>query len=159
MKTLDEVIKAWEFCPQNPETCQGCPYQYDSARTEDCYKDDALYYLKKYRDNFEARNDQVTRYQKAAKDCEEILTDYVALKQYWSEQQENPPLTWDELKTMEGKPVWVVFTTAGKWRYDYGEWIIITYIDDYELIDNDDYGFYPQKSYGTEWQAYRKERG
>lgn len=46
MKTLDEVIKAMdhvEFC------CTNCKLQYDCEETE-CFLEDALFYLKEYRD-------------------------------------------------------------------------------------------------------------
>lgn len=142
MLTLDEVIALME----------------DERRCDaPMYKDDALHYLKKYRDNFDARNDQVERYQKAAKECEEILTDYVALKQYWAEQQSNEPLTWSELKQMEEKPVWIEFLNDDPWSNSWwvvgevrkDDIIIAQYLDEAELCEDD---------LGEFWQAYRKER-
>ena len=139
MRTLDEVIKAYE-------------YTYENDPIAWTYGVDALHYLKKYRDNLEARNDQVERYQKAAKDCEEILTDYVALKQYWAEQQENPSLTWDELRQMEGKPVWVVADGKERWR-------IIREVSSEHLILESGLPLHRcWLNHPDGWQAYRKER-
>ena len=68
-------------------------------------------------------------------------------------EDDNPPLSWQDLKQMEGKPVWV----EGSWE------IIDSCTEDYFSTDsgamyfrrNDEcYG-----DYGTDWQAYRKERG
>ena len=49
MKTLDEVIKAFEWCIRDDlEDCTGCPY--DTGEELDCHERniDALYYLKEY---------------------------------------------------------------------------------------------------------------
>jgi hypothetical protein len=141
MLTLDEVIALME----------------DERRCDvPMYKDDALHYLKKYRDNYEARNDQIERYQKAAKECEEILTDYVALKQYWAEQQANPALSWDELAQMvaNGKPVWIEMNHFGV------HWYFIDMVTEDIAIF---IGIYKENvqlyrsEYGKTWNAYRKE--
>ena len=60
----------------------------------------------------------------------------------------NEPLTWDELKGMEGKPVWIAD--------DYRHWEIIQGVYD----DNVSFGEFSEdrNTFGTEWQAYRKER-
>ena len=85
MRTLDEVIKAVEEdleCANvsYPETF----YDYDNHK-------DALYYLKEYRE---------TKKHLACLDAAEIRGDDTQVVN-------NPPLTWDELRQMEGKPVWV----------------------------------------------------
>ena len=147
MKTLDEVIETLERI-----------FGYISDST----KNDALHYLKEYKIKRE-------RIMAKAQDCEdaekrlqneiavykEILTDYVALKQYWAEQQENPPLTWDELRAMEGKPVWVEALL-------YKQWAVIAYIGE-EYIKFEGANLYAPECriYMGEdngWQAYRKER-
>ena len=73
------------------------------------------------------------------------------------------PLTWDELKTMEGKPVWVE-ADDGKYK----GWVIVGKF--YSLLEKEDldahvdlYYFgrsmeYSKEMYGYYWQAYRKER-
>ena len=132
MKTLDEVIEAMERCSiPHYFDCKGCPYEDDDAEVgcrSDDKEHDALQYLKTYKDDKDA------------------LT---ALRAYRKEQQANPPLTWDELRMMEGKPVWVEPCK---------EWMLITEIET-ELhiwllsLDGMDYDMSLH-----EWQAYRKER-
>jgi len=64
MKTLDEVIKAMdhvEFC------CTNCKLQFDCDEVE-CYLEDALYYLKAYRDDRD---------------------DLTALRAYWAEMHKD----------------------------------------------------------------------
>ena len=49
MKTLDEVIKAMNWCTDLDQSgCNACPYA-DSDQII-CFKDDALYYLKNYKE-------------------------------------------------------------------------------------------------------------
>ena len=98
-------------------------------------RSDALHYLKEYRTT-------QTAYIKAIADLED-----------------NPPLTWDELKQMKGKPVWVDFPWSPG-----GEWMLV-----YEIIDDEianlhrangrRYHHAERKTMGELWQAYRKERG
>ena len=144
MKTLDEVIDALEICghDESPK----CPY-FDTVHWCCCedhmrsiypLKKDALHYLKEYRDL------------KATMD--------------WHEEMEriryrlmNPPLTWDELKQMEGKPVWVEQCNG-----DTKGWLLIlrTNYDVITCTTKHGNSFYLYKSsYGEKWQAYRKERG
>lgn len=168
MKTLDEVIKAFEICIgyycSNAEH-DVCPYLGESDMG--CMKEpekDALHYLKEYKIKRE-------RIMAKAQDCEdaekrlqdeiavykEILTDYVALKQYWAEQQANEPLTWSELKQMKSKPVWIELLDKGHWKGwdvicgfyedDFGDAMCTARLDDYYLTDH-----------GKTWNAYRKER-
>ena len=80
-------------------------------------------------------------------------------KSEWDELY-NQPLTWQELKTMEGKPVWVV---EGQYPHS---WCIVRevqkYMDGTEEIVLDGLnckiGIGRKEEYGTGWQAYRKER-
>ena len=81
------------------------------------------------------------------------------LKWFWArdsmsrklDREDNEPLTWDELRTMEGKPVWVEPVR---------EWMLITETEIDEgaervwLLSQDgmDYDLYQH-----DWQAYRKE--
>ena len=74
-------------------------------------------------------------------------------------EAKNDPLTWDELKTMEGKPVWV--EGAGY----VGSWYIVECFDDnggteYVLLCGNQYWKSDMKDEedGVSWQAYRKER-
>lgn len=99
MKTLDEVIKAYEYCiDNNYRDCRGCPYGCEDGESG-CHdaeeKKDALHYLKEY---------------------QKIEDEYDELKEWWAEEHaENVPLTWDELKQMQWEPVWWVHGEAGEW--------------------------------------------
>ena len=75
---------------------------------------------------------------------------------------DNPALTWDELKGMEGKPVWVetfnrkdgrwvIFLRTRKWCVDPCEVAI------FSNMSRGGSTFY-RDNYGKTWQAYRKER-
>lgn len=72
MKTLDEVIKAFE-------------YTYENDPIAWTYGVDALHYLKEY----QKQRDQI-----------DALPDYYDLVNFWTKSQANPELTWDELKNM-----------------------------------------------------------
>ena len=134
MKTLDEVI---ELC----EKALWCAYlpQDDTTTTAGL----ALHYLKEYRE----KHDDILRMEEALGYCE--ISD-------------NPPLTWDELKQMEGKPVWVeVYDPIDEksgWHTAY--WTLIEFINgDYICLrDNGGEQQIYQKQSKT-WQAYRKGRG
>lgn len=136
MKIFDEVTKALSICGRHPD-CKGCPYENVSYPTE------------------------------IGNTCKDIMH-YDAL--YYMQdridecQEANPPLTWDELKTMEGKPVWVeVLDDTGdhyKWRGD-GWYIVKDFSQGYyggycHLEPN--YRTWTEKTYSDLWQAYRKER-
>lgn len=133
MKTLDEVIKGMEHCHE--DNCMECPYQFEPKDFDcitQCQYTDALHYLKEYR-----KLDSL---------------DAVAFS-----EDDNPPLTWDELKQMAGKPVWVEYGTFS----DSG-WAFISEISEKGSIEF----LLPwglrlvmhEGAIGKTWQAYRKER-
>lgn len=131
MKTLDEVIEAMERCGKpHYFDCNGCPYEDDDAEVgcrSDDRDEDALHYLKEYK---------------------ELTAELVEL---------NEPLSWETLKQMFRKPVWIE-TTAKK------GWNIIVSIDsaDMQVIHTSHRGpklsGFSKASLGKTWQAYRKER-
>lgn len=98
-------------------------------------------------------------------ECEVKSVALAYLKEYQSTKDEdNPVLTWEQLKTMEGKPVWIELLNHDIWEYPShrvdSEWwvigevrkddiILATYLDEMELFEDD---------LGVIWQAYRKER-
>ena len=132
MKTLDEVITANECCDHGePDSrCEDCPYNGVGACCAE-RESDALQWLKGYRAHIEL--------DKLRDKCE----------------TENDPLTWDELRTMEGKPVWIEFKKNGN------HWLIITDIKSNGAVGRGVYGenvpLYKDRI-GTDWKAYRKER-
>ena len=135
MKTLDEVIWAVENCDSAIDDCAHCAYYKEDCENLRPLRADALHYLKEYR-----KLDSL---------------DAVAFP-----EDDNPPLTWDELKQMEGKPVWVEWCSVERkaWGLNDG-----TYVD---AFGNDcitikvlhDLWHFPKKGMGKDWQAFRKER-
>ena len=71
----------------------------------------------------------------------------------------NPPLTWDELKLMEGKPIWVVRTDK-YWR---SHWAIVEKVYKWDSINDSSVILQPEdeelflSDQGETWQAYRLE--
>lgn len=63
----------------------------------------------------------------------------------------NPPLTWDELRQMKGKPVWV------EEKGMLSIWIIIGDVTENWLYSTD-CNTYRHEDQGKIWQAYRKEK-
>lgn len=146
MKTLDETIKKFEICNGSENFCSECPYNEERC----CCDPDALYYLKEYRD-----------------ECNNIVNvhdDYIHLRNEMQDElsRMNPPLTWDELKAMEGDPVWMEYED-GK-----GGWVIVGKF--FSLFEHEEpdayiYMYYlhnkiecSKELYGSYWKAYRKER-
>lgn len=141
MPTLDEVIKAMENCyGSDAECCDKCSYTMEvTGHGVICRKcdleDDALHYLKEFQGLSKMWNDKLDK------------------------EQENPPLTWDELLKMEGKPVWVednIDEPEDLTKY----WAIYRRIEkaqetEYALLCD---LYYDKAEYGKSWQAYRKER-
>ena len=130
MKTLDEVIAELEDARVQVETGTGYWIDY---RDNDDLKADALQWLKGYKGHIEL--------DKLRDKCE----------------AENEPLTWDELRTMEGKPVWVV-PEAEK-----GYWFVIEFFNNNPYYGGDRVCFtndvmLNRCDLGKTWQAYRKER-
>lgn len=168
MKTLDEVIKAFEICIgyycSNAEH-DVCPYIGMSDMG--CMKEpekDALYYLKEYRSDMQvyAANQKLWEDElvQKIKDFGDAKDRYIARLKELDIGTLNEPLTWDELKAMEGRPVWIELLGKGKWKKWKG-WDVIGGFDD------DDFGFamctargdyYYLADLGKTWQAYRKER-
>ena len=101
-------------------------------------------------------------------DALHYLKEFQGLLKMWNDkldkEQENPPLTWDELKQMERKPVWMEYNlhlSDKDARSRSRMWIIVQKImpwrQDDELIYYSGFVF-GKKEIGKTWQAYRKER-
>ena len=134
--------------------------------------DDALFYLRAFRDAENAVEEEKKRYQEAIKNCEQTENKYRSnLREVERLRSEltnaeieaiktdlNEPLTWSELKSFEGKPIWIE-----EWRRRYGKteyerwWIVMTWIDAEEMGDSQRWQF-KKEDMGFSWNAYRKER-
>lgn len=149
MKTLDEVIEAIGFCKSgNLSKCKDCPYIGTCELDYAVLSDDVLHYLREYRD----KHEEMLQMEEALGYCE---------------MSENRPLTWDELRTMEGKPVWVEIWEATdsdfvQYRWGNGAWYIVKDFVSGALAEycqlTPNRRTWIKQSYGEEWQAYRKER-
>lgn len=144
MKTLDEVIKAYECCDHGePDSrCEDCPYNGIGACCAE-RETDALHYLKTIETTENLYHDAVNKLSK------------------WEDEDWKDrclPLTWDELKQMEGKPIWMEFTYHNP-EETYRYWTIVKYFDNDEggakMITGT--GVYHKCAIDTDWQAYRKE--
>lgn len=146
MKTLDEVIKANECCDHGePDSrCEDCPYNGIGACCAE-RETDALHYLK------------------TIETTENLYHDAVNELSKWIEEDWKDrclPLTWDELRQMEGKPVWFEGYAGKFWciirevqrNMDGTQDIVLDGPSGMTGVGHDDL-------YGTRWQAYRKERG
>ena len=155
VRTLDDVIKIYERGISEVEA-------YDAV-------EDALHYLTDYRDKNRQLDVEKARYQEAVRNCEEAENKYrmaqdaldaQRLQMMWVDKHfafEEPtdPLTWDELKGMEGKPIWLE-------RPEWKEWLLVS------EIDNDKCEMYLRDKWGNGvivngrnvgyWRAYRKEK-
>jgi len=102
----------------------------------------ALHYLKEYRDR--------------AKELDDLRIMYAnAIEQ----QEDNPPLTWDELKQMEGKPVWIESESISVGVSPYwNDWYIIKSFSNDEFMYCNDGFEWAKEMQGRLWQAYGKER-
>ena len=138
MRTLDEVIERMEGI-----------FGYISDRT----KNDALHYLKEYRNTKMFYNQSIDHMLEMINEHEDRVTIYLA------EMNKNDPITWDELRTMEGKPVWFEGYAGNFWcivremqkNSDGTEDVIFDGPHGMTGVGHDD-------QYGTKWQTYRKER-
>ena len=153
MKTLDEVIFEAPYSPT--------PWEAD-----------ALHYLKAFRDAKNALDAERERSIEAycqwqdAKEKLEAQTSQMMWVDKHFQISDNPPLTWDELKQMSGKPVWfedksspyITVTSLMLIHYFYVTSTGVEGIFAHDFtggtaqIINKDYGE------GKTWQAYRKEK-
>lgn len=149
MKSLDEVIDIFEKAcdlERRCEDCSGCLGQEYGCPNDgaECVPD-ALHYLKKLK-RIEERMERI-----ALGNLEDTLS-----------KMDNPPLTWDELKTMEGKPVWIDSVPLVR------RWVIIKKFHpiggNKNLFDMEveDGAHFLRKNMRRDdpawWQAYRKEQ-
>ena len=153
MGSLDEVIRAIEECR-------------DSYVAGKIIKSDALHYLKEYQERLHNLQDMMDRYDISVKNYEEAVENCrIAEQKYWrmtNNVEDMSPLTWDELKQMVGKPVWIDSVPLIR------RWVIIKKFHpigrNKNLFDMEveDGAHFLRKSMRRDapawWQAYRKER-
>lgn len=135
MKTLDEVIKAHEFCVNSSITgavCEECPA---FAKPDCMIREDALHYLKEYQ-----------------------KLDSLNAIAFPEDANDNLPLTWDELKQKIGQPVWLETNFADYNKY--GRWAIIEGFDttkyNFEYIIFKGDSILNKEYINVDWKAYLK---
>lgn len=155
MKSLEEVIEAEEICSQMDAECSRCPYKATAKGWCEEKDRDALHYLKVLKDISDPLKVKKNSHEITCPQCNSVIAILLP--------ESNEPLTWDELKAMEGKPVWVE-ADDGKYK----GWVVVEKF--YSLFENEDldahvnlYYFgcsmeYSKEMYRYYWQAYRKER-
>ena len=85
--------------------------------------------------------------------CESCRMEHVQLRAWLAElreikQERNTPLTLDELRKMDGEPVWVQSPGVP----EYGRWAIVEGVGENCLFLHDDFTCH---NYGKTWLAYR----
>ena len=158
MKTLSEVINALEKCTDYEAECEGCPYKDENEGGLECEMrnlEEVLGYLKEYRDSKAWLELEKKNYAEAIRNCDKAEAKYTLMVLDFNR---NEPLTWDELKQMFHKPVWIETKTKSTW-------CIINDFDDecVNVIHTSHKGakcsHFAKHLMGDTWQAYRKERG
>ena len=112
----------------------------DRQKTEDWnVRDDAIQHLREFKELIKMWNDKLDK------------------------EQENPPLTWEQLKQMEGKPVFVEVNDG-----EFKKWFIVGHF--FSWFEKEDFDAHVnlykcggamefcKESYGDWWRAYRKEK-
>lgn len=140
MKTIDEVIKVFTKCFDNT-------YNIVPLECEPEYGEDALHYLKMLRDMTCGTSQKLRNTSQIT--CPKCHSEFVILP------DTNTPLTWDELKDMIGKPIWIEMEEIGFW------YIILNFeegkgFDDYMMTTP--FIQWWKSELGAVWNAYRKER-
>ena len=153
-KTIDEIIKAWEYClDEHYRDCRGCPYGEEESGEAACFendKKDALVYLKEYRQTRQDLLDEMKRLE-----GKELMFIHCL-----ANLEDNPPLTWEELRKFEGKPVWIEMLVKDS-DPNSSRWMLIQSdlcFGNAFFIDRSRarYQFF-ERDMNIIWQAYRKE--
>ena len=149
MKSLDEVIKDLQEQIDDDMNCEySINWIIDKHDVED-----AIHYMKELK---EARDIIATAREEARIQIEDFKADIM------NKIADNPPLTWEELRQMEGKPVFIDSIPLVR------RWVVIKKFHPYggnkNLFDmevNDGAHFLRKNMRRDDpawWQAYRKER-
>ena len=183
IRTLDELIQIYENCPN----CKNCIYNKSNDKKIICDNDnkrsDTLYYLRDLRerikffqksiDEIEEKKKQIQiiyennikEYNKQKKEIENIKQIETSLIEEKAKIKENKPITWEELKSMIGKPVWLEYDNRGiEILSNPHQWVIVGMVDNTSVMPEINFigkwkTFWMQKEFmGKHWNAYKKER-
>ena len=151
--TLDEVITELQTIGYRYELdgCFYCSFLRKCNGDGNCYLVDAYHYLNEYQKITEVCHEHGIRslwgFVLPEPDKVKGNPNFLDI--------DNPALTWDELETMQGEPVWLE-------RPEWKEWLLISEIDKdkSEIYLRDKWGNGVSVNYRNVgyWRAYRKER-
>lgn len=146
-KTLDEVIQVLEDQINDEMNCE----YSDNWIVNKNDVADAIHYLKEYKNTDEFYKNAIAHVIEVVDHYEKMVADYLSVN--------NPPLTWDELKAMKMKPVWIEFLNSDN------RWAIVRRVNDdvmnYTVVINEGFGYDAhilKDDYVRYCKAYRKER-
>ena len=152
MKTLNELIKSFELSCGKKD-CGQCPYDDECLDHHvcECYErmNDTLHYLKELRNITNIPMGYFKNGETLQISCPKCHIEFVILP------ESNNALTWDELRQMEGKPIWIETDNNEKF------W---TVVDNFRTICNQEClccskGYMCRSTHARgDWQAYRKRR-
>ena len=158
MKTLDEVIDIMEH------PLYGADDGFAEVAEDDLA--DALHYLREYQ--AEKANLEIIKgnYQDAIANCEKAENKFKTALKKLDIGTLNDPLDWDELRAMEGKPVWFEVTDPKALPALDSGWGIVgctsfsTWegVGSFSLVKVGVTYAVPIAQYGRAWNVYRKER-
>ena len=161
MKTLDEVIDSITR-QSGLEIRNARKPEKDRFWVDRETYNDALYYLREYRSDQIEWNANRKAWNLAEEDLINTRMKYITKLKELDIGTLNEPLTWHELKQMEGKPVWleVYDPIDEKTGWHTASWKLIEFINDeyFDVRDSDGEQECYYKSESEYWQAYRKER-
>ena len=104
MEPLDKLIKIMETC--HGLACKDCPYEMVNHMCEYGGQDDiiemAVTYLKEYKDLGEGLQKEIAYYRETS---DSLLRTIRKLEE--AANEDNPPLSWNDLLAIAGQPVWV----------------------------------------------------
>ena len=141
METLNSTITAFSFCAKG--LCEYCIFHKEKELCEDAKNAAGLYYLKEYKELLNS------------------IYSFLATKNYQkdisflkNEEEENLPLTLEELSSFKNLPVWVEEKEKNKIEDNY--WAIFKGIDKYNYAIFNNICL-PIEYFGTDWIVYKKE--
>ena len=157
MKTLDEAIEIFEKVVKHDYVW----FDENTALMTIETLTDTLQYLQMYRSDMQMYAENQKHWEdelaQKIKDFGDAKERYITRLKELDIGTLNEPLTWDELKTMEGKPVWIVP------EEEKGYWFVIEFFNNNPYYGGDRVIFtndvvLNRCNLGKTWQAYRKEK-
>lgn len=147
---IEEIIDVLHVCADDEIICTACPY-YDTgvygSGTAACYQNLML----EAADAIESQQKRIAELEAALREQEERDN------RIESDAVKNDPLTLDELRKMDGEPVWVETGEVSLGEQIIGSWeIFICHESAIYYFTRRKRGFFAEH-YGKTWLAYRSK--